>query len=154
MDRERARGVAGGLVDMNGLLAQMEFPFLQVKIDSKFWQGLSHHLEEKFPALEKVALLLPVHGNLNRFVQKGFQPFKMVWMSVGQDDQINLFWRDSVSSHLTKEIGEVTGMTRIDEKGYFSIDQISVAVVFVGILPKVGIEVFFNFHPVELPLTV
>jgi hypothetical protein len=52
-----------------------------------------------------------------------------------------------------KEIGEVTGMSRIDEKGDFSLDQISVAVIFVGILPKIGIKVFFNFHPPELPLT-
>jgi hypothetical protein len=33
------------------------------------------------------------------------------------------------------------------------MDQISVAVIFVGILPKIGIEVFFNFHPAELLLT-
>jgi hypothetical protein len=72
----------------------------------------------------------------------------MVWMRVGQKDQINLFWKDSVSLHLTEEIGDVTGMARIDENGNLSMNQISVAVIFVGILPKVGTEAFFNFHPV------
>jgi hypothetical protein len=54
---------------------------------------------------------------------------------------------------LTKEVGEVTGMTRIDQKGHFSVNQIAVAVIFVGILPKVDIEDFFNFPPPELPVT-
>ena len=41
-------------------------------------------------------------------------------------------------------------MARIDENGSLSMNQISIAVIFVGILPEVGIEAFFNFHPVEL----
>jgi len=52
-----------------------------------------------------------------------------------------------------KEVRNVTGMTWIDEDRHFSMDQIGVAVVFVNILPKVGIEVFFKFHPSELLLT-
>jgi hypothetical protein len=52
-----------------------------------------------------------------------------------------------------KEVRNVTGMTWIDEDCHFSMDQIGVAVVFVGILPKIGIEVFFKFHPSELLLT-
>jgi hypothetical protein len=76
----------------------------------------------------------------------------MVWMRVGQNDKINLSWRYPIFFHLVEEIGDVTGMTRIDEEGYLSMDQISVAIIFVSILPGVGIEVFFKFHPVELLL--
>jgi hypothetical protein len=77
----------------------------------------------------------------------------MVGMTMGQDDQINFFWRDPVSVHLTKEVGDVAGMAWIDENRYFSTNQISITVVFVGILPKVGKKVFFKFHPSELLLT-
>jgi hypothetical protein len=45
------------------------------------------------------------------------------------------------------------GMTWIDEDRYFSMDQIGVAVIFVNILPKVSIEVFFKSHPIEFLLT-
>jgi len=138
---------------MKDLLAPMEFPFLQVKIDSKFRHGLSHHFKEEFSTLHKVAFLFSVHRYLDRFIQEGFKAFKMVWMRVGQNDQINLFWRNSISFHLMKEVRNVTGMTWIDEDRHFSMDQIGVAVVFVNILPKVGIEVFFKFHPSELLLT-
>jgi hypothetical protein len=69
---------------------------------------------------------------------------------MGQNDQINLFRRDPVSFHLTEEIGDVTRMTGVDEDCDISMDQISITVIFVNILPKVGIEVFFKFHPIEL----
>jgi hypothetical protein len=52
-----------------------------------------------------------------------------------------------------KEIVNMTGMTRIDENGLFSLDHIGVAVVFIWILPKIGIKVFFKFHPNERLLT-
>jgi hypothetical protein len=51
-----------------------------------------------------------------------------------------------------KEIGNMTGMTRIDENRYLSTDQISVAVIFISILPKIGIEVSLKFHEFSLPL--
>jgi len=138
------------LVELKGLLAAMEFPFLQVKIDSKFRHGLSHHFKEEFPTLHKVTLLFSVDRDLHRSIHKGLEAFKMVWMGMGQDDKINLFWRYPISFHLMKEIGDVTGMTWIDEDRYFTMDQIGVAVIFVNILPKVGIEVFFKFHPIKL----
>ena len=34
MNRKRARGMTRGLVDMKGLPTPMEFPFLQVKVNS------------------------------------------------------------------------------------------------------------------------
>jgi hypothetical protein len=49
-----------------------------------------------------------------------------------------------------KEMGDMTGMTRIDENGYLSTDQIGVAIVLVRILPQVSIQVFFNLHPLPL----
>jgi len=52
-----------------------------------------------------------------------------------------------------KEVGNMTGMTRIDENGLFSLDHIGVAVVFISILPKISIEVFSKIHPIELLLT-
>jgi hypothetical protein len=77
----------------------------------------------------------------------------MVWMRMGQDDKIDFFRGDSISFHLLEEVGNMTGMTRIDENRYLSVDQIGIAVIFICILPKVGIEVFFNLHPIELPPT-
>jgi hypothetical protein len=52
-----------------------------------------------------------------------------------------------------KETGNVTGVTRIDENRYLSPYQISVAVIFIGTLPEVGVEISFKFHPIELLLT-
>jgi hypothetical protein len=49
-----------------------------------------------------------------------------------------------------KEIGDMLGMTRIDQSVYLSPDQIGVAIVLVGIGPQIGIEVFFEFHPSSL----
>jgi hypothetical protein len=46
----------------------------------------------------------------------------------------------------------MTGMTRIDEQGLFSFDHIGVAVVFINILPKIGIKVFFKVHLIQLLL--
>jgi hypothetical protein len=48
-----------------------------------------------------------------------------------------------------KEIGDMTGMTWIDENRYFSPDQISVAIILIGIEPQVGIEVFSELHPLS-----
>jgi hypothetical protein len=76
----------------------------------------------------------------------------MVWMRMGQDDKIDLFRRYPISVHLLEEVGNVTGMTRIDKDCDLSVDEISVAVIFICILPKVGIEVFFKLHPNELPV--
>jgi hypothetical protein len=153
MDRKGARGVTRSLVDMKGLLTPIEFPFFQVEIDSKFRHRLSHHIKEEFPILHKIALFLVVHRNLGRFILKDIEAFKMVWMRMGHDDQIDLFWRNPISFHLIKEMGKMSGMTRIDENGLFSLDYIGVAVVFIWILPKIGIKVFFKFHPNERLLT-
>jgi hypothetical protein len=120
---------------MEDLPTQLEFSFFQVKIDSKFWQGLSHHLKEELPTLEKVALLFPAHRYLDRFVKKGLEALKMVWMAMGKDDQINLFGRNPISFHLMEEFGNMTGMTWIDENSLLSVDQVSVTVVLILILP-------------------
>jgi len=45
-----------------------------------------------------------------------------------------------------KEVRDMAGMPRIDENRHFTPDQISVAIVLIGILPQIGIEVFFDFH--------
>jgi hypothetical protein len=73
----------------------------------------------------------------------------MVRVAMGQDDQINLLRRNPISFHLMEEMGDMTGMTRIDENRYLTTDQIGVAIVFVRILPQVGIEVFFDLHPLS-----
>jgi len=51
---------------------------------------------------------------------------------------------------LTEEIGEVTGMARIDENGRLPIDDVAVTIVFVGILPKIGKESLLKFHHFSL----
>jgi hypothetical protein len=48
-----------------------------------------------------------------------------------------------------KEMGDMTGMTRIDEGGYLSMNQITVTIVLIGISPKIGIEVFPELHPLS-----
>jgi hypothetical protein len=54
---------------------------------------------------------------------------------MGKDDQINLFGRNPISFHLMEEIGNMTGMTWIDENSLLSVDQVSVTVVLILILP-------------------
>jgi hypothetical protein len=43
----------------------------------------------------------------------------------------------------------MTGVTWIDENGFISMDQISVTIVLIRILPQVGIEVFSQLHPLS-----
>jgi hypothetical protein len=45
-----------------------------------------------------------------------------------------------------KKIGNVAGMTWIDENGYLPMNQITVTIVLIGISPKIGIEVFSELH--------
>jgi hypothetical protein len=107
---------------------------------------LSHHLKEKLSTFLKVAFFLPAHGNLDRFIQKGFETFEMVRVRMGENDEIDFFWRNSIFLHLMKKMGDMTGMTRIDEDRDLSTNQKGVAVVLIGIGPEIGIEVFFEFH--------
>ena len=74
----------------------------------------------------------------------------MVWMRMGQDDEVDFIQRNPITFHLLKEIGDMLGMTWVDESGYFSTDQKGVAIVLMGIGPEIGIEVFFEFHPSSL----
>jgi hypothetical protein len=69
---------------------------------------------------------------------------------MGDDHKGDLFRRDSVLLHLMEDPAEVTGMTWIDEDGHLPIDHISITIVLIGILPKIGIEVFFKFHKIDL----
>jgi hypothetical protein len=48
-----------------------------------------------------------------------------------------------------REVGDVTGMTRIDEGGYLSIDHVSITIVLILILPKISIKVFLQLHPLD-----
>jgi len=48
-----------------------------------------------------------------------------------------------------KEIGDMTGMTWIDENRYFSPDQISVAIILIGIEPQIGVKILFQFHKIS-----
>jgi hypothetical protein len=49
-----------------------------------------------------------------------------------------------------KEMGDMTGMTRIDENRHLTTDQIGVAIVFIGVLPQIGIETLIELHPLPL----
>jgi hypothetical protein len=69
---------------------------------------------------------------------------------MGKDKKIYLFRRDPVGLHLKKHIFEVTGMARIDEHGQVTSDHIGVAIVLVGIVPRIGIESFRQLHPLIL----
>jgi hypothetical protein len=76
----------------------------------------------------------------------------MVWMGVGEDDQVNPFRRNPIPLHLVQEFAEMTGMSWIDQNGHVSMDHISVTIVLIRILPQIGIKIFFKFHPVDLLL--
>jgi hypothetical protein len=47
-------------------------------------------------------------------------------------------------------MGNMLGMTQIDQSGHLSLDQKGVAIILIGIGPEIGIEVFFEFHPSSL----
>ena len=74
----------------------------------------------------------------------------MVWMRMGEDDEVDFIRRNPITFHLLKEIRDMLGMARIDESGYFSTNQKGVAIILMGIGPEIGIEVFFEFHPSSL----
>jgi hypothetical protein len=70
----------------------------------------------------------------------------MVWMGMGDNDEINLFSRNPVLLRLQEEFAEITGMTWIEKNGLLSMDHISVTIVLIRILPWIGIQVFFKSH--------
>jgi hypothetical protein len=67
-------------------------------------------------------------------------------MGMGDDDKLYLLRGEPILFHLMKDLLQVARMPRIDEDCLLAMDDISITVVFVGILPKIGIKVFFEFH--------
>ncbi len=61
---------------------------------------------------------------------------------------INLIraWIDPVFPHPIKQVLNPESVSRIDQKRDFPIYENAVAVVFTGVVPKVNIKVFGNFH--------
>jgi hypothetical protein len=76
----------------------------------------------------------------------------MVWMGVGDENHVNLFRRNPVFFHLVKESLNMTGVAWIDENSFVSLDHIGVAIVFIWILPQVGIKVLVKLHSIDLLL--
>jgi hypothetical protein len=74
----------------------------------------------------------------------------MVWMRMGEDDEVDFIRRNPITFHLLKEIGDMLGMAWIDQSGHLSPDQKGVAIILIGIGPEIGIEVFSEFHPSSL----
>jgi hypothetical protein len=60
-------------------------------------------------------------------------------MAVGDDDDINLFGRDSILFHLAKNFWQMAGMAWIDENGHALIDHKGVTIVIILVLPRIGI---------------
>jgi hypothetical protein len=76
----------------------------------------------------------------------------MIRMGVGDEDEVDFFWREPILLHLVEDLLKMAGMARIDEEGHLPIDHISVTIVLIGILPQVGIEALSQFH--RLPVNV
>jgi hypothetical protein len=75
----------------------------------------------------------------------------MVRMGMGDDDKLYLLRGEPILFHLVKDLLQVAGMARIYKNGHLPLNHISVAIVFIGIPPEVGIDVFLKFHKIELP---
>jgi hypothetical protein len=45
---------------------------------------------------------------------------------------------------------QMASMTRIDENCFVSMDHIGIAIVLIGVLPEIGIEVFLELHKIDL----
>jgi hypothetical protein len=74
----------------------------------------------------------------------------MVWMGMGDNDEINFFSRNPVLLHLQEEFAEITGMTWIDENDLLSMDHISVTIILIRIFPKISVKVLFQLHCLNL----
>jgi hypothetical protein len=146
IDGEGARGMAGCPKNFKTLFAQAKLPFPEIEIDSEFRQRLIHGLKEKSPTLSQIPFLFLCHGNPNRFFEKGLGSLQMVWMGMGDEDKIDLFRIDSIPFHLKEDAPEVAGMAGVDEKGEVFLDHIGITIVFIGILPEIGVEALFELH--------
>jgi len=49
-----------------------------------------------------------------------------------------------------KNVREMTGMAWIDENSLALVDHKGVTIVFILVLPKIGIEALFKFHKINL----
>jgi len=72
-------------------------------------------------------------------------------MGMGDDDKLYPLRGEPILFHLVKDLLQVAGMPRIDENCPLAIDDISITIVLIGILPRIGIEVFLKFHKIDLP---
>jgi hypothetical protein len=70
---------------------------------------------------------------------------------MGDDDKLYLLRGEPILFHLVKDLLQMAGMARINENRLLAIDDISITIVFIGIPPKIGIEVFSEFHKIDLP---
>ena len=70
---------------------------------------------------------------------------------MGDDDKLYLLRGEPIFFHLVKDLLQVAGMPWIDKNGHLLMNHIGVAIVLIGILPRIGIEVFLKFHKIDLP---
>jgi hypothetical protein len=48
-----------------------------------------------------------------------------------------------------EDLLQVAGMSRIDENRGLAIDDISITIVLIRILPKIGIKILLQLHPFD-----
>jgi len=68
------------------------------------------------------------------------EALKMVWMSMGGDDQLDSVFVDSIGLQVKEKLIDKADMTWIDEGGDLGSDQVAIAVIDRSILPGVGID--------------
>jgi len=74
---------------------------------------------------------------------------------MGQDDEVDFIRRDPITFHLLKEIRDMLGMAGSIRVVTSPWIKKVLQFCLIGIGPEIGIEIFFQFHPILLhPLTL
>jgi hypothetical protein len=94
----------------------------------------------------EVALLLSMVGRFDPTIQERLDCLMVIRMTVCGNDQIDGIHRDAISLHSPKEMVDMPPVTNIDEQSPFISKDVTIAIVFKGILPGIGIYTFFNDH--------
>jgi hypothetical protein len=70
----------------------------------------------------------------------------MIRMGVGNDYQIYLFRREIQIKETAPDMMKEMGMARINQYVFRAVDQVSIAVIGLGVAPDEGLEIFSDFH--------
>jgi hypothetical protein len=93
-----------------------------------------------------ILVLSSRNGDSHRVIFERNRTLKMIGMGMSADNSLNPGWIDPIGLHPVEEGRNPVKVTGIDQKRDLAIYEDTITVVFSGIVPKIDIQVFGDFH--------